>query len=488
MARNNQGGAGRGLREFVNELLAEMATRGIFNWFSPSQSPVTPQVFIQQGAPVQPAPQPAQAMPPPSPPTTPAQPAQPGAAAVNVMNTAANLGGQALHQVGQVAAQAVPLAQRAGRGFAATVDDAWVIPAQLLAGFYLVYTIFVFGVVYQVQPWMDGLSCYYPAATHGWYTLALALQVIAAVAVFALWVVAYTDPTPGDRLNFNATMGAVAIMLVNIPLAPLTMGSAIASAIHSARLNNVPIGYLSELYTWGNVCMIAGTVLVAVCYGVIALVISTSDLILDTLRGRNVPLERAMGYVKAGTTFLLAIPLTRYTAMLYWPSAQFVDDFLDYGLILVVTGIVLFALAKIKVELKTWQRVVIGFMVVVVATLVWKYITARHGVEVQAVETEISAQRSLIDQAWIWVKSEWSYNRALPRLSYGVLRGLGKGTIYFALFLAAGFYALGGYERIWKPGRVGQLIGLLGLLILAPCALVCLSEVLGIVLGWAHAL
>lgn len=357
------------------------------------------QVFIQQvpaaggqpapaGAPlvqVQPTPVPGAA--PTAPPAPP-----PGATATNVMNTAANIGGRAVQGAGQLAAQAVPVIQHARQGIAAAVDDAWVLPAQVLAGCYLVFvTVFFALAAGGLNARMDWLSYYYPAATHGWYTLVLVAQGVAALAVLILGMIAVADPTPGDRLNFPATMAGTGIMLISIPMAPLLMGGAIASAVHSARLAGVLVQDMPELYTQGNVYLIGGVLLVGIYYAIAALVIGGTDAFLDAVRGRDVPVQRVLVPIKWVALFILTAVVVPYGAMMYGPSPRFTDDFLNYGLVLVVIGLVLFAVAEIPVSLKTWQRVVIGFVVILVATAVWKWVSVRHGAEVDQTVSQVES-------------------------------------------------------------------------------------------------
>lgn len=361
----------------LKELAREIAAEGI--WARLRGNPPPTPTVVQQVAP------------PTAPPTAP-----PGAGVVNVMNAAAGLGGQALHQAGNVAgnvaAHAVPLVQQAGRGIAAAVDDIWVPWAQALAAFYAVYIAAFFAFAAgDLHARMDWLSYYYPAATHGWYTLVLVAQGVAALAVLILGMIAVADPTPGDRLNFPATMAGTGIMLISIPMAPLLMGGAIASAVHSARLAGVSVEDMPELYTQGNVYLIGGVLLVGIYYAIAALVIGGTDAFLDAVRGRDVPVQRVLVPIKWVALFSLTVVLVPYGAMMYGPSPQLTDDFLNHGLVLVVIGLVLFAVAKIPVSLKIWQRVVIGFVVILVGTAVWKWILVRHGAEVDQTVSQVES-------------------------------------------------------------------------------------------------
>jgi hypothetical protein len=349
----------------LKELAREIAAEGI--WARLRGNPPPTPTVVQQVAP----------------PTAP-----PGAGVVNVMNAAAGLGGQALHQAGNVAgnvaAHAVPLVQQAGRGIAAAVDDIWVPWAQALAAFYAVYIAAFFAFAAgDLHARMDWLSYYYPAATHGWYTLVLVAQGVAALAVLILGMIAVADPTPGDRLNFPATMAGTGIMLISIPMAPLLMGGAIASAVHSARLAGVSVEDMPELYTQGNVYLIGGVLLVGIYYAIAALVIGGTDAFLDAVRGRDVPVQRVLVPIKWVALFSLtvqpygddvqAVPAIDTTpeprARACWASLR----------------------RRRSRSPSIWQRVVIGFVVILVGTAVWKWILVRHGAEVDQTVSQVES-------------------------------------------------------------------------------------------------
>lgn len=412
------------------------------------------------------------------------------AAAANALNTATSaattLGGQVAQQASNLASQAVPAAQRLGRGIADAADDAWVPPAIVLYLFYMAYMISLIVLLPDAHHRIQWISSRAPSVTYGWYMLVFGMYILVPMGVFMSGVIAGLFPTRGDKLNFPITWSVSIIMLLTIPLAPLAMGSALGSAIHSARLAGVPERYLDVVYTTGNTLMITGIIWAFIYDAIIGAALSTSDAVADAIRGTNVPLERLREGLRKWGTLVITIITVRYGAMAYFPHPQLTEDFIDYGIMLVMIGLLLFTATEIEVKIETWQKVVIAFLFVIVGTTIWFWLRTRHPVEVQQVTTQITAQRSLLERVWdIWANDLVVNAGLLTKhgAGYGFFIGLVKGVVFSAL----------GTFFLWATGvSWGQAKGAnWRKLIFGPIFLVTLIASLGmlisdlsIVFGW----
>ncbi len=447
--------------------------------------PPPPQVIVIGGAqPPQAPPQPPQPVAPPPPPGTPFN-----QAAANAVNLAASgvatVGGQIAQGANQLVAQIGPAAARVGDGIAAAVDDAWVPPAIALFVFYMMY---MFGLVLllpDAHHHIMDISSHVSAATHGWYTLAFCLHILAVIVVMGLAAIAVAFPTPGDRLHFRVTVVGMVIMLITIPLAPLAMGSALGSAIHSARLAGVPLRYLPDLYSAGNTMMVIGVVVAFLWYAILYAFIETADAVADAVSDDDASLEQAHEWLGKWGGLILTILMVRFTAMTSFPSPQLTDDFLIYGLILLVVGLLLFKATDIQVQKETWQKVAITFLLIIVSTTVWTWLKTRHGLEVDQVTNQLSAQRGQLERIWdIWVDDlEDSFGLIKKHGGFGFVMGVGKGI----LFSAIGTFFLWATGVSWKQAKgahwrkiVFVPIFLIGL----AATLAMLISDLSIVFGW----
>lgn len=478
------------LREFLNSILGgvvEGVAGGVIMGGTAAHQP--PQVVVVGGgnayrAAVLPAPQ----QPPAAPPVANATPLNVAAAgALNAATAAAtNIGGQLTHGAGQLAAQVGPAAQRLGRGIADAVDDAWVPPAIALFIFYTMYMVGLLLLLPDAHHRILWISSRASAVTHGWYTIAFCLHIMAILVVMVLAAIAVAFPTPGDRLHFRVTRVGTVIMLITIPLAPLAMGSAIGSAIHSARLAEVPLRYLPDLYAAGNALMVIGVIVASLYYGALYGIVNVIDAAADAVSDDDVPFQKIQEWLGKWGGLFLTILVVRFTAMTSFPSPQLTDDFLIFGLVLLTTGLLVFKAAKIEVKIETWQKVAVTYLIIIIGATVWTWLKTRHGLEVDQVTNQLSAQRGQLERIWdIWT-NDLVVNAGLLKkhgADYGFVIGLVKGGVFSALgtfFLwATGVswgQAKGAHWRkiVFVPIFLGMLIATLAMLI---------SD-LSIVVGW----
>lgn len=478
------------LREFLNSILGgvvEGVAGGVIMGGTAAHQP--PQVVIvgggnaYRGAALA-APQ----QPPAAPPAANATPLnQAAAGALNAATAAAtNIGGQLTHGAGQLVAQVGPAAQRIGRGIADAVDDAWVPPVIALFIFYMMYMVGLVLLLPDAHHRILWISSRASAVTHGWYTLAFCLHILTIVVVGVLALIAWAFPTPGDRLHFRVTRVGTVIMLITIPLAPLAMGSTIGSAIHSARLAEVPLHYLPDIYAAGNALMVIGVIVAGFYYAALYGIVKAIDTAADAVSDDNVPFEEIQEWLSKWGGLVLTILVVRFTAMTSFPSPQLTDDFLIFGLILLVVGLLLFKATDIQVQKETWQKVAITYLIIIVGATVWTWLKTRHGLEVDQVTNQLSAQRGQLERIWdIWT-DDLEVNLDLLRkqgAGYGFFMGFVKGLLFSALGVFFGSVA----NASWKQAHGAhwrKIVFVPIFLVTLIATLAMLISDLSIVFGW----
>lgn len=348
----------------------------------------------------------------------------------------------------------------------------WIVGGMMLS-FSLIFILWA-----QAQRWATvALTWLAPSVvdqTSVWLDLSLGVGIITALFVGFGVVRAFATAAPGSLFDRGNLVMPVVGTVFAVPVMAMTYSLSLDIIILAARIVGTPLPIILELVKktdrWAILFAAPSFGSLMFFTGIILAIDSLADGIGTRLAvalgmGRvNIPLERiGYGIRGFGLAILSGFALFHLAAT-RWPSPQQVEDFLFYGLGLVVLSGIILTWGGVQSSPRVRRWLSIGFIVIVTLTTLYVWYQGRHAGEIEnaahTAATTAEAHRP-------WIVSAW---HLLANLSF--ISGLTIGAICFVPALCF-FDIFVGRGKTWGEKIAWTALG-------APSAF----AILGIIWGW----
>ena len=250
--------------------------------------------------------------------------------------------------------------------------------------------------------------------TSVWLDLSLFAGIVAALFVGVGIVRAFATATPGNLFNRGNLVMPVVGTIIAVPVMAMTYALALDFVILAARIVGTPLPIILELVKktdrWAMLFAAPSFGVLMFFTGIILAVDSLADgigtrLALALGMGRvNIPLERiGFGIRGFGLAILAGFSLF-HLATTRWPSPQQVEDFLFYGLGLMLLSGIILTWGGVQSNPKVRKRLSIGFVAIITLTTLYVWYQGRHAGEIESAAhtaaVSAEANRPWIVSAW----------------------------------------------------------------------------------------